>query len=600
MYIPPRRSRDSGAACTRLPRLLSVATVGVVTLAAVVGFVPVAAAQPQAGEGPGLVVDIVGDSYAAGAGIRDTYIDPADPRHRSLVAPALQALSRIASGNPALRVDANVAASAGAVTADFFNDQKGQSGQGGETLVNGAQHDQVRPGAELVIVGFGGNDAQFAQVLADARQAGGSSALDIRIRGLSALLDTTATDKEYLGQAASSKIGQAPTLVARLLQVLAGVSKRAPHAKIVVTNYPLAIDPQTKQAAGGPGERELTSVRKFAYDLNRAIERAVQICQCATLVDLSQAVAGHEAYTGDSAFNEAPGPQTQRELFQPNQKGASLMANPIAAGVAKLLEVSAPAQSDGTVTVPKNIRTTTGIPDRDGDAVPDFRDQAPDDPTRSQRAARPTGDPALGKHQSGEAKSNAAKAKRDSAPKRHTPVRSPKPAVRDRSTSSVPAVVTHVVHKVVPPVQNHANPDRDRRAPDPVPAVTRPVPPQDKDNSTKSPPVESAPPQVSAPKRPSDATRWKAAKRIVDAEASERKPDQARTARDAKEKSAAKSWRRAVVAPARARTDKATESDEPAPGIPAADKSAAGKKATGKVIGWKKSIAQPEQEGTAS
>jgi hypothetical protein len=387
MFIPARKARGPAEACTRMPRLLSVATVGAVSMGSAFGLTPSASAEPPPAQRVSVAVDIIGDSYMAGEGIRDTYLDPADPRHRSLVAPALQALSRLQSDNARLLVDANVVAASGAQTTDFFEAQKGPD----NTVVNPPQRDQVRPGAQLVIVGFGGEDAHLATVLADVKRTanGLNVALDKQIRDLGSLLDWTSTDQEYLAQAKSSAPGRAPTLVARILQVMTGISSRAPHATIVLTNYPLATDPQNTHAASVVGESDLTSVRKFGYDLNKAIERAAQICHCASLVDLSAAVAGHEAYTADSAFNEQPDQQAPREQFQPNQKGASLIADPIAAGIARLLWITPPKPGDGKMTVPSNIAVHNGASDRDGDRVPDSRDQRPDDPTRSVDTPKP-------------------------------------------------------------------------------------------------------------------------------------------------------------------------------------------------------------------
>src|SRR5262245_44713019 len=119
MFIPARQARGSVRACSRLPRLLSVATTGAVFMGAGFGVMS-ATADPRPGHELSATVDIVGDSYMAGDGLQDTYLDPADPRHRSSAAPALQALSRVQSDNSRLKVDANLVAASGADTADFF------------------------------------------------------------------------------------------------------------------------------------------------------------------------------------------------------------------------------------------------------------------------------------------------------------------------------------------------------------------------------------------------------------------------------------------------------------------------------------------------
>ncbi|WP_328453099.1 hypothetical protein [Amycolatopsis sp. NBC_00438] len=382
MFIPARKVRGAVPACTRLPRLLSVATTGAVFLGVGLGAPP-ASADAQPAHEQSVTVDVVGDSYMAGDGLSGTYADPADPRHRSATAPALQALARVRSDDPGLRVDANLVAAAGARTADFFGAQTGP----GNSVVNPPQRDQVRPDAQVVIAGFGGDDARLATVLGEAKRSTGgpNTALDKEIRALGPLLDWTASDEEYLAQAKSSPPGQAPTLVARMLQVLAGIATRAPHAEIVVTTYPLAADPKNAHAASLVGEDDLTSVRKFGYDLNKAIDRAVTLCGCGSLADLAEAIAGHEIYTPDSVFAEQA---DRQEPFRPDEKGASLIANPIADSIAKVLRIPAPRHSDGQVTTAENIHVRYGVSDRDGDTVADFQDVAPDDPARSTDVAR--------------------------------------------------------------------------------------------------------------------------------------------------------------------------------------------------------------------
>ena len=388
MFTPARKARGP-VPCTRLPRLLSVATTGAVFIGAGLGVMP-ASANAQPTDERSVTVDVVGDSYMAGDGLRDTYLDPADPRHRSATAPALQALARVRSDNARLRVDANLVAASGARTADFFFAQTGQD----NSVVNAPQRDQVRPDSQVVIVGFGGDDVGLADVLATAKRTTGgpNTALDKEIRALGPLLDWTASDEEYVEQAKSSPPGQAPTLVARMLQVLAGVAARAPHAEIVVTTYPLAADPQNPHATSLVGEDELTTVRKFGYDLNKAIDRAVRICACGSLADLAEAIAGHEIYTSDSVFTEEGDQQARQEPFLPNGKGASLIAGPIADSIAKVLRIPPPKRGDGQVTTSENIYVRYGVSDRDGDAVADSQDRAPDDPSRSTDVVRPDHD----------------------------------------------------------------------------------------------------------------------------------------------------------------------------------------------------------------
>jgi len=372
MFTPPRPKRG---ACTRTPRLWSAVTIGAVTLGATLGLVPgTSSADPATAERT-LFIDIVGDSYMAGDGT-DNYLDPADPRHRSLVSPALQALSRVAGENPGLRVDANVVASSGAVTADYFTPQKVA-----DAVVNTAQHDQIRPNAQVVLVGFGGSDAELAQVLAIAKPSNSSTPGDLaaKVKNHGGLLDTSASDQAYLDQASATPPGTAPTLVSRLLQVLGGIANRAPNARIIVTNYPVSVDPANPHSVALIKEHDLVTVQKFVLDLNYTIERAVAICSCADLVDLTEALDGHEAYTEESAYGEPAADEPHPTAVGPNDRGAALMADPLATNLAATLGIRSPQPSRGKVTVPTNIAARSGVPDVDGDLVPDQDDESPRD-----------------------------------------------------------------------------------------------------------------------------------------------------------------------------------------------------------------------------
>lgn len=392
MFIPPRAKRGARP-CGRTPRMLSAFTVGAVALGATLGIVSSATADPASDGGQKLLVDIVGDSYMAGEGTADTYLDAADPRHRSLVSPALQALSRVVDENPGIQVDANVVASSGAVTADYFGTQRAPDASGAEVVVNTAQHDQIRPNAQVVIVGFGGSDAELAQVLSIAKPSNSSKPgdLDTKIKNFGGLLDTSGTDQTYLEEATASSPGQASMLVSRMLQVLAGISQRAPQARIFVTTYPLAVDPENPHSVALIKKRDLITVQKFLFDLNAAIERAVRICACGTLVDLTDTLDGHEAYTGKSAYHEPVGDSPHGSVvIQPTGEGAALMAGPLAKDLATWLGVEVPKPGDGKVVVPRNIIARSGEPDVDGDLVPDLDDVAPQDPAeRHRKSDRP-------------------------------------------------------------------------------------------------------------------------------------------------------------------------------------------------------------------
>lgn len=170
MYLPPRRSRGPAQPRDRVPRLISAITVGAVAMGAACGLVSAASAQSRPDQAPSLTVDLAGDPYTAGDGIRGTDTR-ADPRDWSLAAPAWQArLSRLASDNTGLRrVDASIVVAFRVVTKDFFYERRIPDGRGGEVVLNAARRDRIRPDAQVVMVGLGGSDAQLARILAGPR-----------------------------------------------------------------------------------------------------------------------------------------------------------------------------------------------------------------------------------------------------------------------------------------------------------------------------------------------------------------------------------------------------------------------------------------------
>ena len=348
MFIPASARRRSTSRCNRTPRYVTVVTIGVTAVGILSGLVPSASAEPNAAP---LMIDVVGDTSTVDRGVE---LDP-----------TLQALSRVADDNPDLTMDVSVAAAPGALTTDYFF---GQPSEDGQSVVNAPQHDQIRPNAQVVLVRFGGNDAELSHVLGLVKEANSTErgGLDVRMKSLEGLLDLSVTDETYLGQAMTT----APTLTSRMLQVLAGITQRAPEAKVVVANYPVMVDAQDPRALERVDSRDLATVQKVNYDLNESIARAVRICQCADLVDVSEAVAGYEAYTDESAFSD-------ENPAQPSDKGAALVASPLAADLAGVLGAKAPAATETMIDTPSNIVTRAGVSDVDGDSVSDSEDSAP-------------------------------------------------------------------------------------------------------------------------------------------------------------------------------------------------------------------------------
>ncbi|RBM09385.1 hypothetical protein DEH69_23085 [Streptomyces sp. PT12] len=356
----------------------------VAAVSVAIGSSPAAAAD----ERPQINVDIIGDSYTSGEGMTDTYFDAEDRRHRSPFAPGGQATQRVRDANPQMDLDATMGASSGATTRDFFGPQIEN-----DQVVNGPQRDQVRPDADAVIVGLGGNDARFADVLTEAWTSFlDADAFDEVLREVGPQLNSRLSDQEYRDQAANSAPGQAPTLTARLLQVMEALQQRAPGAELVVPNYPMAIDPQVESPwSSGFSQDEMREIQAFGRQLNAAIARAVEVCGCATLADVSESMRGREVYTDDPALNDlgvrwsgSRAEWSRNEPFHPNVEGGALMSDAIARALAEALGLNAPAARGDHPTPFRELREA--VPDADGDGVADRADASGSGTNGSQQA----------------------------------------------------------------------------------------------------------------------------------------------------------------------------------------------------------------------
>ncbi|MBP2328339.1 lysophospholipase L1-like esterase [Kibdelosporangium banguiense] len=407
------RARDRGRA---LGRILALGAALAVICPAATG---VASAQPlarqqqqqQSQQKQVYKIYVVGDSYSSGEGIHTTtqtgrgsftgpsYFDARDPRHQSKMSAAIQAAARVQAANPDIRVEVHVVAASGATTSDFFEAQRKDSLEGpgsreqngadprtwhdkDDLTINSPQLDQIPADADVVIMGFGGNDSYFGPL---ARTYYNEQAKrPALLQELEQLLDTGKSAADYQREAGDQSIekGYAPTLVARLLQVMQAIQNRAPNAKILAQNYPLATHPDHTSLYDMLEDEGMGAMRDFAMRINKAIARAVEVCGCAELADVSQAMAGRELNTADPAITSPStgvGGNAQiwatQEALHPNLKGAGLMADPIAAALAKQLGLKTPpAQKDRPTDTSKIKISRTPAPDTDGDGTADYLD----------------------------------------------------------------------------------------------------------------------------------------------------------------------------------------------------------------------------------
>ncbi|CAM3352045.1 GDSL-type esterase/lipase family protein [Kibdelosporangium persicum] len=401
------RARDHGRAYGRILALGAALAVVCSAATGTAGAQPSAEQQQQQRV---LKIVVVGDSYSSGEGIHvidpagerpegNSYIDARDPRHQSTLSAAAQAAARLQEANPGVQVELSIVASSGATTTDVFNTQRkdpleptpGNRPQDGADMrtwydsndmaVNFPQISQIPADADAVIVGLGGNDAFFGPLVEAYVYDYAVKAGQLRNQA-NKLLDSTQPDQVYRDQAKGIP-GRAPTLVARLLQVVQAIKDRAPGAKVILQTYPVAVDPEKWSAGDMLRQRDMVAMRDFATQLNNAIKHAAKVCGCASVADVSQALQGRELNTPDpginSVFTGLWGDATQwskNEPVHPNVKGAGLMADPLAQALAGDLGLTAPQPRKDRQTDTSKIRLKhTPAPDTDNDGVADYLDK---------------------------------------------------------------------------------------------------------------------------------------------------------------------------------------------------------------------------------
>nr|QEO73582.1 hypothetical protein [uncultured bacterium] len=406
------RARDHGRAYGRILALGAALAVICSAATGTAGAQPSTDQQQQQQQQQQRVLKIVvvGDSYSSGEGIHvidpagqrpagNSYIDARDPRHQSTLSAAAQAAARLQEANPGVRVELHIAASSGATTTDVFNTQRkdpleptpGNRPQDGADMrtwydsndmaVNVPQINQIPEDADAVIIGLGGNDAFFGPLVE-------AYAYDLAVKAgqlrdqAAKVLDTSLPDEVYRDQAKGAP-GRAPTLVARLLQVLQAVKDRAPGAKVTLQTYPVAVDPEKWSAIDGLRQPDTVRMVQFAKQLNDAIKHAAKVCGCASVADVSTALQGRELNTPDPGINDlftgAFGDRTKwskNEPVHPNVKGAGLMADPLAQALARDLGLTPPQpQKDRQTDTSKLKLKHTPAPDTDNDGVADYLDK---------------------------------------------------------------------------------------------------------------------------------------------------------------------------------------------------------------------------------
>jgi lysophospholipase L1-like esterase len=197
----------------------------------------------------------LGDSYSSGVGAGD-YISASGSCDRSTKAYPEQWAGANAPGS-----FVSVACS-GATTADVLS----------------SQVSALSAGTTLVSITIGGNDAGFSSVMETCVLSSTSSCLN----AVAAAEDFIATQ-----------------LRARLDQVLQAIAADAPHAKVVVLDYPQLYDMSKSGSCLGLSTSDRVALNGGADDLDAVIQLAAQDNND-TFADVRQRFAGHEICDSDS------------------------------------------------------------------------------------------------------------------------------------------------------------------------------------------------------------------------------------------------------------------------------------------------------------
>lgn len=257
----------------------------------------------------GFAVATLGDSYASGEGAPAPGVQPwvtnvfgdsgADGCHRS----ALGGHTVFGEAVPGHRGRHYVnAACSGATTATLVSGSKGER----------SQVDALGPRTRTVTLSIGGNDAGFSSVATacnTVRPVPGAPSCEAALAGSAAALRALTT---------APAGGVSP-----LEQLYRTVQARAPHARLVVTGYPLLFPTAGASARCdviAPAARTL--VNQATVQLNAAAAASAAAVG-ATYVDLVRPFTGHSSCEADPAASWINGivPQDPVLSFHPNALG---------------------------------------------------------------------------------------------------------------------------------------------------------------------------------------------------------------------------------------------------------------------------------------
>lgn len=274
-----------------------------------------------------LNITVIGDSYTSGEGASaGTYrtvqvpaggdsnaiINVIDPAHESATAPTLQALSRIAQDNPNISFDVTFVPVSGATRDSLYNTVRP-----GTEFEHSPQIDAVN-GADIVIVGIGGNDANFgglAQTMVTSTEA--------------------TTQAAFPGFMAPLQNGSYLSAQTAVYQDIA--SRMNPNGTLVTLGYPKVMPDEVPSGSPSPlsellissGEAQMAN--QFGATISSLNQQATDAAAQGSSVnflyaDVTGALAGHELFMPQEGLNGLDFLNLQGS-YHPNDLGQTLLAN---------------------------------------------------------------------------------------------------------------------------------------------------------------------------------------------------------------------------------------------------------------------------------
>ncbi|MET8979920.1 SGNH/GDSL hydrolase family protein [Streptomyces sp. NPDC004539] len=270
-------------------------------------------------------VTVIGDSYTSGEGASaGTYrtvtvtgadgdlVSVIDPAHQSASAPTLQALSRVQQQNPDVTFEITFVPVSGATRDSLYNVTRP-----GTEFEHSPQIDAVN-GADIVIVGIGGNDAHFGD-----------------------LAKTMLTSKEATTEADFASFMtplQDGSYYNAQLAVYQDIANRmSPDGTMIALGYPKVMPDQVPSGSSSPvselliSSREAQLANQFGTAISNLNQQAVESLAQSTgrnflYGDVTNSLAGHELFTQQEGLNGLDFLNLQGS-YHPNDLGQTLISN---------------------------------------------------------------------------------------------------------------------------------------------------------------------------------------------------------------------------------------------------------------------------------